>query len=61
MTAAWTDVAHVVMSGMSWGSFMMPKIMLVSLAYLVAMLDQREANSPSDGPPWPMIAPFQRA
>ena len=43
------------------GSFMMPKAILSLLLYLVAICDQRLANSASVGPPWPTIWPFQRA
>lgn len=43
------------------GSFMMPKAILSLPLYLVAICDQRLANSASVGPPWPTIWPFQRA
>lgn len=42
-------------------SFITPKIILLSLAYLVASWVQRFANCSFVGPPWPIICPSQRA
>lgn len=40
---------------------MIPKMTFVLLLYSVAREVHRAANSSFDGPPWPMILPFQRA
>jgi hypothetical protein len=60
VTAACAVSAHAWMSR-SWGSFMRPKATWETLRYLPASCDHMLANCALVGPPWPMMAPFQRA
>lgn len=55
VTAAWTVSAQVEVVT-SWGSFMIPKMTLVFLAYFVARDVQRAANSGHDQSAFFMVA-----